>query len=1641
TSIDDVDNGAIEGIAITALVSGTGTWQFSIDNGGNWSAIDSVSTGNALLLRAIDKVRFVPNGVAATVGSITYCAWDQSGATAGQHGSKVDASSTGGSTSFSVTTDTASLTVTAVDDPASVTTSGGTTAFIEGNNTASAPVVVDSGLTLADSDSATLASATLSISGNFQAGQDVLAFLNDGSTMGNIAASYNAGTGVLTFTSAGATATLAQWQAALRSVTYGNSSETPDTSTRTLSFVVNDGNSDSSTATKLLSVADVNDAPIVNAPGTLSVTEDSASALAGISFSDADVGGGTVTASFSVASGTLAASSGGGVTVSGSSTALTLSGTVADINAFISANNLSYTTAAHATTDVTLTVAINDGGNTGSGGAQSDSAITTLQVVAVNDAPTVTAPVSLAVTEDVSTALSGISFADVDAGSAAVTATFSVPSGTLTATSGSGVIVSGSGTGTLTLSGAIADINAFIAANSLSFTTAANATGNVLLSVSIDDDGNTGGGNLADSATVTLQVTAVNDAPVNAVPSAQNTNQDQVLIFSSGNGNLISISDVDAGSGTVRLTLTASNGLLSLSGITGLSFSAGSGSADSTMTFEGSLVDINAALNGLVFSPTPGYNGAASLQIVSNDLGLSGAGGVQTDSDTIAITVNSLNPAVTSVQVTDPNGAYKVGDIITVTVTFDQAVIVNIAGGAPTLLLETGTSDRQASYVAGSGSSTLIFSYTVQAGDVSADLDYQSSGALSLNGATIRSASSADALLNLPPTGGAGSIAGQHDIVVDGLAPSVTSVAVPANGTYVAGQNLDFTVNLSESVIVDTSGGSPRIAVSLDTGGTVYADYLSGSGTAALVFRLTVANGQLDSNGIGVGNTLELNGGSLRDAAGNAASTTLNGIGSTATVLVDAVVPTVASVSVPAIDQYGAGDVLSFTVNASEAVIIDTTGGTPRLALDIGGVTRYASYLSGSGSTSIVFQYTVQAGDADADGIGIGSGLQLNGGTVRDAAGNDLDLSLNGVGATDAIIVDTAAPTASTIVRSDANPTSADTIRYTVTFSESVTGVTTDDFALALGGSANASIASVTSVDGQTYIVEVNNISGTGSIGLDLNNSGTGIADGAGNPLTAGLSGALYSVDRNAPTIVSVTTPANGTYVAGQNLDFTVNLSETVIVDTNGGTPRIAVTLDSGGIVYADYISGSGSSALLFRLTVANGQLDSNGIGVGNTLELNGGSLRDALGNAAIGALNGIGDTSGVLVDAQAPAVVTVSLPADGAYANGDALIFTVNASEIVLVDTTGGSPRLAIDLGGNTVYADYLSGSGSNALVFRYIVQASDNDSNGIALAGALELNGASLSDTAGNAMALALAGIGATGGVIIDTTPPTADSLVLADPSPNSANSVRFTLTFNEAVFGVDIGDFTLRSSGGAVGTLQSVVQLDARTYLVVVGNVSGNGSLGLSLNATGTAISDAAGNNLTAGLVGDSYRIATSGRDPEFLATPPAAVVPPPLTPAPLVPPLTALPTTSPLLPLPLFEQPTLGSGIPTLGNIFINNRALAPSFIAQVFASSSAGSGRDGSGSGFLGFGGGDAGVFGSSTLSNIFGSESLPESEPLEVFDGKQWRGSGDAGQGLRGAFGAPTLGQQLHDIHQTEQRQIGDLAWALGQMAPTEPPA
>ncbi len=121
-SITDVDALAVEGIAVTALNSSNGTWQYNTGSG--WTDVGVVSDANALLLRSSDSLRFVPDTLTADSASVTYRAWDR---TSGAAGTKVNVGAGGGSSAFSTLADTAAITVTRVNDaPVGVPTITGT---------------------------------------------------------------------------------------------------------------------------------------------------------------------------------------------------------------------------------------------------------------------------------------------------------------------------------------------------------------------------------------------------------------------------------------------------------------------------------------------------------------------------------------------------------------------------------------------------------------------------------------------------------------------------------------------------------------------------------------------------------------------------------------------------------------------------------------------------------------------------------------------------------------------------------------------------------------------------------------------------------------------------------------------------------------------------------------------------------------------------------------------------------------------------------------------------------------------------------------------------------------------------------------------------------------------------------------------------------------------------------------------------------------------------------------------------------------------------------------------------------------------------------------------------------------------------
>nr|WP_255502210.1 MBG domain-containing protein [Algoriphagus sp. AK58] len=848
----------------------------------------------------------------------------------------------------------------------------------------------------------------------------------------------------------------------------------------------------------------------------------------------------------------------------------------------------------------------------------------TLIVVGVNDAPVITAPFFIQVTEDVLSPLTGISIEDVDAGSGEMTLTLSVTSGALSATSGGGVTVGGTTTA-LTLSGSLSDLNDFISAGHVGFTTALNQTDQVEMELEVNDNGNTGtGGALTNRSTVFLLVLSVNDPPVNIVPGPQSVDQGGILIFSTANGNAISTSDVETRlNDDITVTLTAINGTLTSISVIGVTTSPGDGIDDSSITLSGTVTNVNNAMNGLEFRPTPGYFGNASLTITSNDGGKFGLGGVLTDTDEISITVNSINPIVNRVTSSVADGFYKIGDVLTIEVEFDQVVEVNTTGGSPTLSLETGATDRQAVYLEGSGTNTLSFSYTVQQGDFSSDLDYSGIDALALNGGIIENVSNDPAVLDLPAAGTANSLSGQKDIGIDGVVPVITSVSVPSNGVYAIGQNLDFTINLSEAVLVN---GTPQLSLTIGTN-TAQASYLSGSGSNVLVFRYTVQSGDLDLNGIVVG-SLSLNDGTIRDAAGNNANLTINTVGSTSQVLVDGVAPTVVSLSLND-NSFAIGQTATLTLILSERI-----SGLQATDFTVGnGILSGLS--SSDGGETWTASFTPSLGIEDDTNV-----ISLNNAGYTDLAGN----AGNGTTESFNYEIDTRRPTA-TIVVAEAELNSGKTSLVTITFTEAVTGLMLDDFSV-----ANGILSDLESVNGGiTWTATLTPDSGVEDASNLIILDNTGYQDLAGNTGSGITESNNYSVDTQIPAGYSVSIVPDRINGVNQN-----NFSFSLIDGELGSDYSFSISSSAGGTP----VTGTGD------VTSQNQLID--GVNVSSlpdgilTLTV---TLTDASGNEG----GEVSDT----VEKRLPAVLTITVRTQAGENNATDGEFEILTDNLFATNTT----------------------------------------------------------------------------------------------------------------------------------------------------------------------------------------------------------------------------------------------------------------------------------------------------------------------------------------------------------------------------------
>ena len=355
---------------------------------------------------------------------------------------------------------------------------------------------------------------------------------------------------------------------------------------------------------------------------------------------------------------------------------------------------------------------------------------------------------------------------------------------------------------------------------------------------------------------------------------------------------------------------------------------------------------------------------------------------------------------------------------------------------------------------------------------------------------------------------------------------------------------------------------------------------------------------------------------------------------------------------------YGLGEPIEILVRF-DTVVYATDD--PVLVLEIGGVTANAVLVSGSGTDTLTFRYTVRAGDYDSDGISIGPDA-LREGRIVNEAGETVDRRFTPWPADEGYKVDAVEPSVSGVeITSDPGPddtyVAGDAITVEVTFGE-VVHVTSAGGELALMLSVGEHLRAATFFRGSgtdmlefRYVVQVGDADDDGiSIGPNALRGGT-IHDVAGNAAARSLDGRgpyeRHKVDAVEPSVSGVEITSDPgpdvTYVVGDAITVEVIFGEVVHVTSAGG--ELALMLSIGEhLRAATFYRGSGTTALEFRYVVQVGDADDDGISIGPN-PLRGGTIQDAAGNAVDRSLDGRGPYEGHKVDAVEPSVSGVESP------------------------------------------------------------------------------------------------------------------------------------------------------------------------------------------------------------------------------------------------------------------------------------------------------------------------------------------------------------------------------------------------------------
>ncbi|WP_308581888.1 Ig-like domain-containing protein [uncultured Pseudomonas sp.] len=1125
---------------------------------------------------------------------------------------------------------------------------------------------------------------------------------------------------------------------------------------------------------------------------------------------------------------------------------------------------------------------------------------------------------------------------------------------------------------------------------------------------------------------ITLNNTAVSDGAGNAGSGTTNSNTYAVdtvrptatVVFANSNlgigqTSLVTITFSEAVTGFTNADLIVSNGTLS-------AVSSNDGGTTWTATFTPTASIVNAS-NHITLDNTG----------VQDMAGNAGSG--STTSNNVAI--DGVRPTATVVVAND---SLIIGQTSQVTITFSEAVV---GFSNADLTVSSGTLSAVSS---SDGGVTWTATFTPTASVTN-----------TTNVITLDNTGYSDT------SGNAGSgTTDSNNYAIDTLRPTATIVV--ADPALHAGETSLVTITFSEAVTgftladLTASHGSLSSLSSADAGITWTATFTPGTNTNSA------------NNVIALANT------GVSDLAGNAGAGTTN----SANYTIDTVLPSATIVVANPVLKIGDSSQVTITFNEavtgfSNADLTITNGTLSAVSSSDGGITWGATFTPSANQTDATNQITL-------DNSGVQAAVSGNVGIGTSNSNN--------------YAIDTQRPTATVVVSNDHMGIGSSSL-VTVTFSEAVTG-----FSLADLTTDNGTLSNLSTNDNITYTATLTPVAGITQSNNHIVLDNTGVSDIAGNLGSGITSSNAYMIDSLRPTATIVI--ADPVLKAGETSLVTVTFSEAVsgfdnsdlnvpngslsaLTSQDGGVTWIGTftpssnTRDTTNLIilnnagYTDLAGNTGSGitnsgnftidtvrptatvvvadtalkigdtsqvTITFSeavsgftnadLTVANGTLSAVSSSDGgmtwtatftpasaisdtsNVITLDNSGVQNGSGNAGSGST----DSNNYVVETQRP-TATIAV-ANGTLGIGQTTTVTITFSEVV-----SGFDLSDLSVA-NGVLSNLASNDGGKTWTATLTPTAAMTDATN-----AITLDTSQVNNAVGNVGN----DIATSNNYVIDTQRPTA-TISVAGGTLGIGQTTTVTITFSEVVSGLNLSDLSV-----ANGVLSNLVSSDGgKTWTATLTPTAAITDASNVITLDASQVNDVAGNAGSGIAISNNYAVNTSALtgDPLFRVTDPA----PPLgaPDIPLQPIVFGRPVGnigSPIGFPPLFEQRDVGAGLPPIGNIFIHNGALAPSFIAQVFSSDG---GANGGAQGFLGFGGGDGGVFGSSTLSGLFNRESGGGDSGFKAFDSRAIQGGGDTAHGLRGVFGAPTLGQQLQQIKDLEQRQVIDLAQALQQVGISE---